>query len=304
MKRLARILAMLCCIMLCSLVKAEEPLRAVIFYQEQTWLQEFNIMHQIADKTQSALEGHPEVALSCYGVASMDVVQSIQAAIDMQADVLLCNGVNSEKCLAAYAQLHEAGVRLILVDGDAPEAGRLAYIGTDNAQSGAWALNWIADRCGQAARIAVLMPALNTSLCSVGARAAQFEKSAAEKGAMIVTKCETSYDSLEAIRRIGAMLDEHPEINVLYCTDAVSGKAAATLVQERALCDKITVITYDRFEQIDTYLESGAVDVTLTQNTEAVGTVCAEMLIRMANGEDIEDLDFECIPVYRKEAMP
>ncbi len=64
------------------------------------------------------------------------------------------------------------------------------------------------------------------------------------------------------------------------------------------------VITYDRFEQIDTYLESGAVDVTLTQNTEAVGTVCAEMLIRMANGEDIEDLDFECIPVYRKEAMP
>ena len=304
MKRLARIIVMMSCALLCTLAKAEKPLRAVIFYQDQTWLQEFNIMRQIAYETQSALDGKSEVVISCYGMEAMDIVNSVQAAIDMQADVLLCNGVNSEKCLAAYEQLSEAGIHLILVDGDDPEIGRLSYVGTDNAQSGAWALNWILEHCGKEACIALLMPSLNTSLCSVGARADQFERSAAEQQANIVTKCETSYDSLEAIRRIGAMLEEHPEINVLYCTDAVSGKAAATLVQERGLCDKMTVITYDRFEQIDTYLESGAVDVTLTQNTVAIGKACAEMLLRMSEGKNGEDVYFECLPVYGNGAMP
>ncbi len=304
MKRFVIFLVILCCLALSSCAMAESPIRAVIFYQEQTWLQEFNIMQQIARETQSALEGHPEVVISCYGTESMDIVKSVQAAIDMQADVLLCNGVDSEKCLAAYEQLKEAGIQLILVDGDTSKIERYAYVGTDNAKSGSWALNWILERCGQSACIAVLIPTLNTSLCSVGARAEQFEKSAEECHANIIAKCETSYDSLEAIHRIGAMLDEHPEINVLYCTDAVSGKAAATLVQERGLCDKMTVITYDRFEQIDAYLASGAVDVTLTQNTEAVGKACAEMLLHMAEGKNGEDTSFECIPVYGNGAMP
>lgn len=40
------------------------PLRAVIFYQEQTWIQDINIMQQIAQSIQKNLEGHPYCAMN------------------------------------------------------------------------------------------------------------------------------------------------------------------------------------------------------------------------------------------------
>lgn len=304
MKRTACVFILLLRLLFCTQAMAQTPLRAVVFYQDQTWLQEFNIMGQIAAETQSALDGNANVVISCYGIETTDVVKFVQAAIDMQADVLLCNGIDSEKCIAAYARLKEAGIRLILVDGDSAKSGRDVYVGTDNAQSGTWALNWIVQQCGTDAKVAILMPALNTSLCSVGSRAAQFRQSAEEQHVPIVTACETTYDSLEAMRRIGAMLDAYPEINVIYCTDAVSGKAAATLAQERGICDEMTVITYDRFERIDEYLASGAVDVTLIQDTAAIGKICANTLLCMAEGGDAADAYLPCLPVYGSEAIP
>ena len=304
MKRLMSIVAALWMTLVCMDAAAQAPLRAVVFYQDRTWLQEFNIMRQIALKTQTALEGQNQVALSCYGLETVSIEKTVQAAIDMQADVLICNALDSENALAAYAKLNEAGIQLLFVDGDNKKAARYAYVGTDNAESGRWALDWIIEHCGQDASIALLMPTLNTSMCSVGARAEQFLKRAEERGAAITAECETSFDSLEAMRKIGIMLDEHPEIDVLFCTEAVSGKAAATLVQERGLCDEITVITYDRFARIDEYLESGAVDVTLTQNTEAIGTMCAQTLIRMAENANSEDVYFSCLPIYGNGATP
>jgi len=287
-------------------VQAEEtkPLRAVIFYQEDTWIQDINIMHQIAQSIQKNLEDHPEVALSCYGTENMSIVEAIKATLHMKADVILCHGMDSEDARAGYQNLQEQGIQIIMVDGDVKDSGRFAYIGTDNYEGGVQAAKTVLEEKGKEAKIAVLAPSLTTGLRSVGARLDGFEDAAEEKEMNITAYCETTYDSLTAIQNIEQLLKSNPDLEVLFCAEAVSGQAAAEVVEEFELQDQMMVITYDRNQRIEEKLKNGTIDLTFAQNTEEIGKACAEQLIAMAADckmEQGKDVLFECIPTTLQE---
>ena len=78
---------------------AEDPLRAVIFYQSQIWVQDINIMHQIADSIEDNLGDTEDVALSAYRIENMEMSELMQAAVNMKMDVVLYYGINSEKAM-------------------------------------------------------------------------------------------------------------------------------------------------------------------------------------------------------------
>ncbi|MDC7286256.1 sugar ABC transporter substrate-binding protein [Blautia schinkii] len=282
----------------------KEPLRAAIFYRSDIWVQDINIMRQIADSIEKNLTGHYEVALSKYGTEGLSVTDAVNTAIDMQTDVLIFYSINSETALESYRGLKNKGIQLLLVDGDLEESGRFAYIGTDNYTSGQQANDAIVDTMGTECCVAVLSPALETTLCSVNARLKGFEAAAEASGLIIDAYCETSYDSLTAIERVKKLLDTHPDVEVLYCTEAVSGQAAADVVHARGLDDEIMVITYDINESMKDDLSSGALDLTLAQNTEEIGKACAEALIRLAHDRSAEkgdDVYFDCTLVASED---
>ena len=260
----------------------EKPLRAVIFYHEQTWLQDFNIVHEIADAIEENLEGHSEVAFSRYGMESVSVENVVKLAIRMKTDVLLFLGTRSEVSLEYYQALSDEGIRLILVDGDVEESGRYAYIGTDNYGVGEEAAGFLAEILEQQAEVAVLAPALQTGLRSVGARLDGFFAGAEEKGLNIVARMNTSYDSLTAISTVERLLDEHPGVKALFCADAVSGQAAGDVLEARWRSGDTVGITFDRNEKIENALRLGALDLTYTQDTETIGEACAQALVELA----------------------
>lgn len=280
------------------------PLRAVIFYQEQTWIQDINIMQQIAQSIQKNLEGHPEVALSCYGTENLSMTQSMKAAVNMKTDVMICYGVDSEEAKAGYKSLADHDIRIIMVDGDVEDSGRFAYIGTDNYGGGTQAAELVLNEKGKEAKVAMLAPSLDTGLRSVGARLDGFEDAAKENGMNIVAYCETTYDSLTAIEKIEVLLEENQDLEVLFCAEAVSGQAAADVVEEMGLKDQMMVITYDKNQRIEEDLEEEAIDVTLAQDTESIGKACADQLIALAAERTMEsgkDAAFECIPITGRD---
>lgn len=284
--------------------EAQKPLRAVIFYQAQIWVQDINIMQQIAQSIERGLEGHPEVALSCYGTEDMSMTDAMKAAVNMKTDVMICYGLDSQEARRQYQNLADHGIRVILVDGDVEDCGRLAYIGTDNYGAGVQAAEIVLRENGEDSKIAVLAPNLQTGLRSVGARLEGFDAAAEANGLKIEAYCETTYDSLTAIQEIEALLDEHPDLDVLFCSEAVSGQAAADVIDEQGRNDEILVITYDRNQNIEDDLRKKALDLTLTQNTEAIGEACAQMLIALAADRTMEtgeDVLFPCIPVTAED---
>lgn len=283
---------------------SNDPLRAVIFYQAQIWVQDINIMQQIAQSMQKELEGYPEVALSCYGTENMSMTDAMKAAVNMKTDVMICYGVNSEEAMEGYRNLTEHGIRFILADGDVEESHRFSYIGTDNKGAGRQAADLIAQEKGKDCSVAVLAPGMKTSLRSVGARLEGFESGAEENGLQIEAYCETSYDSLTAIERIEVLLEEHPGLEVLFCAEAVSGQAAADVIGEMGLEEQIMVVTYDTNQSIEEDLHSAAIDVTLIQDTEAIGKACAQQLIAIAADRELEtgrDVLFECVPMTAED---
>ena len=283
---------------------AENPLRAVIFYQSQIWVQDINIMYQIADSIKENLGDSEDVALSAYRIENMEMSELIQAAVNMQTDVVLYYGIDSEKAMENYEILAEHGIRLILVDGDVEESGRYAYIGTDNYGAGVQAADFIAENWAENTSVAALAPVFDTSLCSVGARLEGFKEEMKEKKLDIAAYCETSYNSLTAITEIEKLLDEQPDLTVLYCTEAVSGQAAADVVAERGLEDQLTVITYDINQRIEKDLMEGNLDLTFSQDIDRIGKSCAETLLELANDRDKEsgeDVLFSCIPVKKED---
>ncbi len=294
-----------CLAVCCAPCRAEEnekegALRAVIFYQSQIWVQDINIMQQIADSIEEHLDGYPGIAFSSYGVENISMTEAIKAAVGMKTDVMIFYGIDSEEAKKEYQMLKDRGIRLILADGDAQSSGRFAYVGTDNYEGGVQAADLIAQKKGAGTSVAVLAPNLDTTLCSVGGRLRGFKEAAPSKELDIQAYCETTYDSLTAIQQIETLLDEHPDVEVLYCAEAVSGQAAADVVEERGLKDQIMVITYDINQNIEEDLISGALDVTLMQDTEAIGQACAEKLIALAEEPEMEstqDVLFSCIPM-------
>lgn len=281
----------------------EKPLRAAIFYHEQTWLQDFNIVHEIAEAIEKNLDGHPEVAFSRYGMESVSVEHVVKLAIRMKTDVLLFLGTRSETSLEYYQALSDEGIRLILVDGDVEESGRYAYIGTDNYGVGEKAADFLAETLEPQAEVAVLAPVLQTGLRSVGARLDGFFAGAEENGVNIVDQMNTSYDSLTAISTVETLLDEHPALKALFCADAVSGQAAADVLEARGRSGDTVVITFDRNEKIENALRLGALDLTYTQDTETIGEACAQALVELAADRTQmgEDRLFPCIELTAQD---
>ena len=283
---------------------AEDPLRAVIFYESQIWVQDINIMHQIADSIEDNLGDTEDVALSAYRIENMEMSELMQAAVNMKMDVVLYYGINSEKAMENYEILAEHGIRLILVDGDVEETGRYAYIGTDNYQAGVQAADLVAENWEESTAVAVLAPSFGTILCSVGARLKGFEAEMKERNLAVTAYCETSYDSLTAITEIEKMLDENPDLTVLYCAEAVSGQAAADVAGERGMEDQLTVIAYDSNQRMEKDLMEGSLDVTFLQDIDSVGKSCAQALMELAANrekESGENVSFSCIPVRKED---
>lgn len=282
----------------------EEPLRAAFFYSREIWVQDINIMQQIGNSIANALEDAPEVSLSCYGTDSLTMDQAVRAVISMETDVLFYYGLDSENAKINYQRLLDHGIRLILVDGDIEESGRFAYIGTDNYQSGRQAVELIQQEAGADARVGVLAPDIDTALCSVSSRLDGFLTAAREAGLSVEGTCETTYDSLSAIKSIRKFLETYPDVDVLYCAEAVSGQAAADVLRELGREDDLMVLTYDINSRIQEDLMEGALDITLSQDTEAVGQACADLLLELAKNRGMEegnDVFFSCIPITSED---
>ena len=93
-------------------------------------------------------------------------------------------------------------------------------------------------------------------------------------------------------------------MDVLYCAEAVSGQAAADVLRELGREDDLMVLTYDINSRIQEDLMEGALDITLSQDTEAVGQACADLLLELAKNRGMEegtDVFFSCIPITSED---
>lgn len=221
----------------------------------------------------------------CIGPSTIDAdeqLEAIEAAIAAQVDGIITMALDSEEFTPVIDKAVSAGIPTILIDTDAPQSNRTAYIGTSNKAAGSKAGQKMIELTGGIAKIAVINgPPSQTNLQE---RVEGFEEAIANAPGMQIVTIEDGYsDLLQISEKVRAMLEAHPDITAFYCTDGNGTVGVGRIINEKTLFGKYTVIGFDDLPETLTYVKNGVVDAIVVQQPYRMGYLSVKYLMEIIN---------------------
>lgn len=258
----------------CS-ARADAPLRVLaIMEREEDRSAEWQGICAGLLKAEAELDG---IDLTIYGASGPYLTNGLyqaQLTLAMQSDALIVIGHSDEESLRGFAQLKEHGVKLILLDTDAPECERDVFIGTDNEAAGRQIARWMRAQTAQPIHAIVIAP---RDTYQFQMRCAGFFAECAEQdGMQLVASRFDCPNPLTAQLEIGALFEAHPEINAIFCTDPMTALAAAQVCGQLHRTDLIACV--DCSEEIAQAVKDGEIQAVLLQQCEYSGYMALKLL--------------------------
>ena len=177
----------------------------------------------------------------------------------------------------------DAGIKMIAFDTDAPDSGRLMYVGTDNVaagQQGAETLIKMLDGKGKVAILTGGLTALN-----LNQRIEGFKKAVEGYPEIEIVATETHGDALEkGIPIVEDLLTEYPDLKAFYCVSGPNVAAEGLKAMGYKPGEKI-VFGFDIFEPVPTLIREGYIQGTVAQLPYAEGKLVVEWLVGLVTSE-------------------
>lgn len=205
--------------------------------------------------------------------------------VDAGAEALVFSAIDYEGNAAAIDAASARGVRIVVIDSAVNSPAVVTYIGTDNYAAGAMAAEAALQSTDGRLSVGLVNYDINSAngqLREQGARDALAQSGRAEVAAVINTVAEAGTTRLDTL----AMLDAHPEINVLIAFNEPTSVGAARALDERALGDTVALVGFDSNVETIDGLQNGLVDALIVQNTYAMGYLGVESAYRLLTGQE------------------
>lgn len=182
-------------------------------------------------------------------------IEAIQKAIYAHADGIITVGTSTSQQLEdAINAAAEADIPVVLVDSDLPGTKRAAYAGADNRSFGEMAGRELAEATGEKANIGILV-SLRTNPGQAEREQGFCREIASRKEMRVVGVTECGTDRIRVRKTIQEMLRAYPQIDALFCADALSSEMVGEILQSEEYSDrKIQVVCSGMTEQILGYL--------------------------------------------------
>lgn len=196
---------------------------------------------------------------------------------------------NDPATIAPYVKKGlDLGVKMITFDTDAPESGRICYVGTDNVAAGKQGAEALIEMLGGKGKVAILtggLTALNLNQRIEGFRQAI----KAYPGIQIVT-VESHGDSLEkGIPIMENLLTEYPDIDAFYCVSGPNVAAEGLKAAGYGPGAKI-VFGFDIFEPVPTLIREGYIQATVAQLPYAEGRLVVDTMLALLSGKEVPEI--------------
>lgn len=268
-----------------------KSLRTVIFSTNLNGVN--STISYVADSIREELEETEDISLSSYVIEPKlygDIEYKISTAIDLDMDVLILTGSSVSQHTESFEKLQEAGIKLILVDGDHKESGRCAYVGTDNMEAGRLAADTIVKKISKP-HIGILSAPLKDSVKSRTSSRTQrregfYERIEENSSVQVAFEENCSSDIQQAKEDVRKLVEEYEGLNTLFCLDYSSGIAAAAVVEEMGIQDSMFVICFDMPREVKEEIASGGIDAAIVQDYEECGRICADILRELKEDPD------------------
>ena len=208
-----------------------------------------------------------------------EMIKQIEVAIAEKADGIITQGLNPEAMVPVLKKADEAGIPVVVVNSDIPDAPRLAYLGTDPVNLGTAGANGILEKlAGETPKAAYATTAFtNTVAMDMIEGYRKTFKEAGDYEEMTVV--ETNADTLTAVQKWQDVFNTYPETNVAVAVTGEGGAAAAKVVKEMGLEDQVVVMAIDDIDETLDGIREGIIDGTMTQNFYRKGYQASQWLL-------------------------
>lgn len=209
------------------------------------------------------------------GPADLDIntmISLIETAIVEQVDGIVTMGLNPEAMVPVMKKAEEAGIPVVVVNSDIPDAPRLAYIGTDGTNLGSVGGEAIKKALtGEKIKALGIVASLDYKIIVDILDGYKGSLSSHQSGYEYLDTAESKSDMLTAVDRWTELFSTYPDANVALCVGGEVAPAARLVVEEMGKADDILIMGIDDMQETVDGIREGIVYGTMTQNFYRMG---------------------------------
>lgn len=225
---------------------------------------------------------------SISGPDSIDrIVEYVNIANKSRVDGIIVNGRNSREYSEAIDNAADSGIHIVVGVAEAVDSSRLSYVGNNFYDMGEKAAKLISQASGKQPPIDLAVILSDESrddtdkmLISQNDIMMSGIKSVIEKEKRINLLCTLYRTShlLGAEDLTREILTQHPEVDVIFCTNAKDTAAAARVIVERNLVGDVIIVGTGVTAEIKYYTQKGIIFGVLDRNGYDAGYKAVEIL--------------------------
>ncbi len=213
-------------------------------------------------------------------------IQFIKESIEKKPDALLVAPCSYSETSEVLKEAVENGIQLVLIDSIIDCDISSAVVATDNyaagKELGAFANTIVNDE----EEIGVIAHVKGTSTAidrEAGMRSGLGSK---EENIKEVMFCGSSYE--KAYEQAKAMIEQHPKLGMIMCTNEYASVGAARAIKELGLAEKIKIVGFDNSIEEIQLLEAGVFQGIVIQKPFNMGYLGMKQANDILEGKEIE----------------
>ncbi len=228
-------------------------------------------------------------------------VSTFESFIAQGIDGIVIGPSNPAAIKTVVQRALNAGIPVITFDTDAPDSGRLLYVGTDNYKAGYEAGKVMVKVLKGKGKVAICTGSL-TALNSVQ-RMEGFRAALKRTQVQVVETYNDGEDKAKALANAQAALQKYPDLAGFYGVYAFNGPACAQAVKMAGKVGKVKIVCFDTTAEHMQLIKQGLITATIGQRPFMMGYRSTEILYRMVTGgvdKVLRDLKMEKLPPEKR----
>jgi ribose transport system substrate-binding protein len=217
------------------------------------------------------------------GIDPAEMANQIELALATGADGIITMPIAPTAMRPAFKLAADQGVPVVFVGAEDPQSTSLAFIGTNEANLGAMGATGIKEHFASLGNPHLYAYIQQSTMDASFANKARDGYLAALKdypgGFTLVLNEPNNSDMVIAMQKMEAAFEAHPEINLVIGVAGEVGSAAAKVVNEMNLRERITIIAIDDIEETMDWLNEGSIYGVMAQNFYKMGYYGVELLV-------------------------
>lgn len=213
------------------------------------------------------------------GIDANEMINQIENAIAQKVDGIITMALNPEAFGPVLEKAEKAGIPVVIVNSDAPNSPRLAYIGTDEKNLGTVGAQAIIKKLnGKAPKVLTMQSTMDAKVANKMVEA-YLDELSKQSGYELKAKESSDSDMLKAVDKFNSLFQTYPDANVVINVCGEGGPAASKVVEENSLQDKVVVVAIDDMQETVDGIKSGTIYGTLTQNFFKMGYLASQLIV-------------------------